>query len=70
MRDRNDQDVTPPAVDADSLTAPDADDEQPVPPAEESTVGTGTAIALGCVGLTVVIILVGIVALLVLRWLG
>lgn len=36
-------------------------------PADESTVGTGTGLALGCIALTVFLTLIGVVVLLVLR---
>lgn len=37
------------------------------PPADESTVGTGTGIALGCIALTVFLTLIGVVVLLAIR---
>lgn len=39
-------------------------------PEGESTVGTGTGIALGCIAITVILTLLGILFLLALRWLG
>jgi hypothetical protein len=45
--------------------------ERPAPaPDGESTVGTGTGIALGCIAITVILTLLGVLFLLALRWLG
>lgn len=49
---------------------PGAPDESPAAPEDESTVGTGTGIALGCIAMTVILTLLGIIVLLALRWLA
>lgn len=56
----------------------ETDDQRPVTveepskgePEGESTVGTGTGIALGCIAITVILTVLGILFLLALRWLG
>jgi hypothetical protein len=53
---------------------PDAGEENETPPptptsavADESTVGTGTFFALGCVGVTIILILIGILIIYLTR---
>lgn len=51
-----------PAVPADSGASRANDGDEP-------TVGTGSAVAVGCTAATLVVILVGIAVLLLVRWL-
>jgi len=53
---------TPPSVDSENIAAgqPKAPDQ---PEGDESTIGTGTSIALGCIAGTLLLIVIGLIYL-------